>query len=120
MDITLERILSLLPTTPDGKIKHGARAEFAKSIGLKSGNLISDWVKGRSRSYEDYVYQIAVKYHVPVAWLQGLTDDPTPEGIEADTQEVIDLLGRIPPELRSHAIEILRGLAQPGSNPGET
>jgi len=120
MDITLERILSLIPHKPDGSFEHGAKVAFAQSVGLKNGNLVSDWIKGRTRSYENYLYEIAAKYHVSVAWLKGDTDDPTPDGIEADTQEVIDLLGQIPPELRSHAIEILRGLAQSGSKPGET
>ena len=42
MDITINRILSLLPHNSNGTIKHGAKKEFAQSIGLKNGNLISD------------------------------------------------------------------------------
>ena len=74
MDIVLERILSLIPKKPDGKFVHGARREFANKIGLKSGNLISDWVAGRSSSYDGYIYEIADKYNVSVEWLKGESD----------------------------------------------
>lgn len=74
MDITLERILSLIPRKDDGKFVHGAQKEFAESIGLKSGNLIADWIKGRSKSYANYIYEIADKYNVSVEWLKGETD----------------------------------------------
>lgn len=75
MDITLERILLLIPKKADGKFVHGALKEFANSIGLKSGNLISDWINGRSESYRGYLYEIAAKYDVSVEWLKGETDD---------------------------------------------
>lgn len=75
MDITLERILYLIPKKPDGKFVHGALKTFANSIGLKSGNLISDWINGRSESYRGYLYEIAAKYDVSVEWLKGETDD---------------------------------------------
>ena len=78
MDVTLERILSLLPHKPDGSMEHGARKDFAQKIGLKSGNLISDWVNGRSQSYNNYLYEIAAKYNVSVAWLKGETDEKSP------------------------------------------
>ena len=71
MDITLERILSLIPRTPDGKHVHDARKQFAQSIGLESGNLIADWEKGRNKSYHKYIYEIAAKYNVSVEWLKG-------------------------------------------------
>ena len=45
MDIMLQRILSLIPD------RHGADAEFARSIGYKNGNIIADWRAGRSTSY---------------------------------------------------------------------
>lgn len=74
LDIMLERILSLIPKKDDGKFVHGALKSFANSIGLKSGNLVSDWMAGRSSSYESYVYEIAEKYNVSVEWLRGETD----------------------------------------------
>lgn len=84
MDKTLERILSLIPKKPDGKFQHGAIKEFANSIGLKSGNLIPDWINGRSSSYKNYLYQIADQYHVSVAWLKGETDEKIPAPTDGD------------------------------------
>lgn len=75
MDKTLERIVSLIPKKENGDFKHGALKEFANSIGLKSGNLISDWIAGRSVSYNSYVYEIAAKYNVSIEWLKGETDE---------------------------------------------
>lgn len=83
MDITLERILSLIPKKNDGKFVHGALKEFAGNVGLKSGNLVSDWMNGRSKSYINYIYEISAKYNVSVEWLKGETDikekSPVPE-----------------------------------------
>lgn len=76
MDIVLTRILSLIPKKPDGKFVHGALKEFANKLNLKSGNVVSDWMNGRSTSYTSYVYQIADIYNVSVEWLKGETDDP--------------------------------------------
>lgn len=77
MDIVLTRILSLIPKKPDGKFVHGALKEFANKLNLKSGNVVSDWMNGRSNSYTSYVYQIADIYNVSVEWLKGETDDPS-------------------------------------------
>ena len=101
MDKTLERILSLLPHKPDGSLEHGARKEFAQSIGLKNGNLISDWVKGRTNSYNNYLYEIAAKYNVSVEWLRGETDEQPPAQVEPEDElrEYLDML-RNRPECR--------------------
>ena len=80
LDKTLERILSLIPRKPDGKFVHGAVKKFAIELGLKSGNIISDWIAGRSKSYGGYLYQISALHSVSVEWLQGKTNDPTPAG----------------------------------------
>lgn len=74
MDITLERILSLIPKKPDGKYVHGAKKQFADALGL-SHNLVTMWEKGQSQSYRGYIYEIAAKYDVSVAWLKGETDE---------------------------------------------
>lgn len=79
MDITLERILSLIPKKENGDFVHGAKKKFAQEIGLDSGNVISDWVNGRSCSYKNYVYQIASIYGVSVAWLKGEGETETKE-----------------------------------------
>ena len=75
MDIVLERMLSLIPRKADGKFVHGALKEFANSIGLKSGNLVSDWMNGRSNSYQNYVYTVAAVYGVSADWLYGRDDN---------------------------------------------
>lgn len=78
MDVTLTRILSLLPHE-NGKIKRGAKKTFAQSIGYGSGDIVSMWINGASQSYKKKLHQIADEYHVSVAWLKGETEDPTVE-----------------------------------------
>lgn len=104
MDITLERILSLIPKKENGDYQHGALKAFANSIGLRSGNLISDWVKGRSESYKNYVYEVSAKYGVSVEWLRGETNDPS-AGIKKEATETGDLS-----EAELQLIELFRKL----------
>lgn len=78
MDIMLERILSLIPRKESGAFQHGALKDFAHSIGLKSGNSVTDWMSGRSESYKNYVYEVSSKYGVSVEWLRGETDKKEP------------------------------------------
>ena len=74
IDITLKRILSLIPKKEDGKFKHGALSTFARKLGFKDGHIISDWIAGNSTSYLNYLYQISAFYNVSVKWLKGETD----------------------------------------------
>lgn len=74
MDIVLSRILSLLPTNPDGRIVRGAKKDFALSIGYDSGDIVSMWIKGTSTSYRGKLHEIASVYNVSVEWLRGETD----------------------------------------------
>jgi hypothetical protein len=97
MDITLERILSLIPKKPDGKFKHGAKKEFAESLNLRSGNLIPDWVSGRSNSYMNYLYEISEKYNVSVEWLRGETDTkekPTSWGTDESLERILGKMSK--------------------------
>ena len=80
MDITLQRILSLLDHKPDGDFRHGAKAKFAKSLGFKGGEVVTMWINGSSDSYKNYLYQIASLYDVSVEWLKGEADDPRSPG----------------------------------------
>ena len=100
MDITLERILSLLPHNEAGRIIHGERQKFAQSIGLKNGNLVTDWEKGRTTSYLNYLYEIAAKYNVSVEWLKGETDErqPAPAAVSSFDQAVLDFVHQLPPD----------------------
>ena len=105
MDIMLERILSLIPKDDDGKYVHGAKAEFAKSIGYNDGAIVSMWIKGTSTSYKNKLHEIAEKYGVSVNWLRGETDDP---GIkEAPATEGEGLDGKIAQFIRSASAEEL-------------
>ena len=74
MDIILERILSLIPRKGNGDFEHGAKKEFARSIGFKGGEIISDWIAGRNKSYVKHIHVIAEKYNVSTEWLTGQSD----------------------------------------------
>ena len=73
MDITLERILYLIPRNPDGKYKHGEKKKLCERIGAPT-NIINEWERGTSKSYRNYLYAISDKYNVSVEWLKGETD----------------------------------------------
>ena len=75
MDITLERILSLIPKKPDGKFVRGAKKEFSQKIKIDS-TMLSQWINGDSQSYKNYLYQISTICNVSVEWLKGETDEP--------------------------------------------
>lgn len=108
MDITLERMLTLIPKKENGNFKHGSLSQFARSIGFKDGHIVSDWIAGNSESYKNYIYQVSALYHVSVEWLQGKTEDksiketpdPKIEGVSAEAQEILDYIrGATPAEL---------------------
>ena len=105
MDIMLERILSLIPKNDDGKYVHGAKAEFAKSIGYYDGAIVSMWIKGTSTSYKNKLHEIAEKYGVSVKWLRGETDDPGIKEAPATEGEGSD--GKIAQFIRSASAEEL-------------
>lgn len=84
MDITLERILSLIPRKDDGKFVHGALKQFAQSIGYDGGEIVTMWINGSSESYKKKLHEISDKYGVSVEWLKGETDikeKPTAEAM---------------------------------------
>lgn len=113
MDITLERILSLIPRKENGDFQHGSLKAFANSIGLKSGNLISDWINGRSESYRNYIYEISSKYGVSLEWLKGETDEknpPVPEDEGILDEELISRLVSLTPEEMQKVDAFVQGL----------
>ena len=113
MDITLERILSLIPRKENGDFQHGSLKAFANSIGLKSGNLISDWINGRSESYRNYIYEISSKYGVSLEWLKGETDEknpPVPEDERILNVELISRLVSLTPEEMQKVDAFVQGL----------
>lgn len=112
MDITLERILSLIPKKPDGSYVHGSKKAFAQSIGLKGGESVILWEREVSQSYRQYLYQIADKYNVSVEWLKGETDikeKPIPKDeLSGKAAELVELFEKASPELRAAALAVLR------------
>ena len=102
MSIMQERVLSLIPRKPDGKYVHGAKADFARELGFKSGAIVSDWESGKSDSYKNYLYLISALHGVSVEYLRGETDDPgikeapdpkiEGEGLSATVQELFDFI----------------------------
>lgn len=112
MDIMLQRILSLIPD------RHGADAEFARSIGYKSGNVVADWRAGRSNSYRGKLREIAEQYGVTVDWLCGHSpqiEKPAflVESGQAGTEEAADwdaLLARLTAAEKQRVRDFIAGL----------
>ena len=111
MDITLERILSLIPKKPDGSFVHGAKKEFAQSLGLLNGNLVSDWIKGRTTSYENYIYEISDKYNVSVEWLKGETDIKE-KPVPTNGDEFLEKYNALSPESQALVRNLIEQLAK--------
>lgn len=105
MDITLERMLTLIPKKENGNFKHGALSQFARSIGFKDGHIVSDWIAGNSESYKNYIYQVSALYHVSVEWLQGKTEDKSIKETPDPKIEGVD--DKIAQFIRSASVEEL-------------
>ena len=113
MDITLERILSLIPKNENGKFKHGSKAEFARNIGYDSGDVVSMWQNGSSISYKKKLHEISLKYGVSVEWLKGETDEknpPVPEDERKLNEELISRLVSLTPEEMQKVDAFVQGL----------
>jgi hypothetical protein len=114
MDITLERIFSLLPHKPDGRLVRGSKAELARSLGYDSGDIVTMWVNGSSASYKKRLSDIALMYNVSVEWLKGETDDPRPGyvmtdyGSMPDVQLIARAGERMNPEQRQSLLRYIR------------
>lgn len=92
MDIVLERILSLIPKKPDGKFVHGAKKQFAESIGFSGGEIVTMWINGSSDSYKNYLYQIAAQYGVSVAWLRGESEQKKDPAVPGEVNALAAIL----------------------------
>ena len=119
-----ERVLSLIPRKPDGKYVHGAKADFARMLGFKSGAIVSDWESGKSDSYKNYLFQISALKGVSVEWLKGETDDPgikkAPESAKKEPAPLDELLpgyARLTEENKRKAQEYIALLLNAQRNP---
>ncbi|MBR6654379.1 MAG: hypothetical protein IKL27_06580 [Oscillospiraceae bacterium] len=94
MDITLERMLSLIPRKADGKYVHGEKKKFCEKIGAPA-NIVSEWEAGKTKSYRNYIHATAMAYDVSIEWLRGQTDEkkPAPEGeLSEERREVLSMI----------------------------
>lgn len=110
MDIILSRILALV-----GK-KHGAKKELCDAINIKP-NTVTEWEKGRSKSYPKYAPQIAAYYGVSLDWLTGLSDIKNPPAVSDEgklNEELISLLCQMNQDQLDQAESFLKWLL---SNP---
>ena len=106
MDIMLQRILSLIPD------RHGADAEFARSIGYKTGNVVADWRAGRSNSYRNKLRDIADRYDVTVDWLCGHSPQIEKPALQAEggAEGLSALLDRLTPAEKQRIMDFALGL----------
>ena len=113
MDVTLERILSLIPKKENGDFRHGSLAAFARPLGFKDGHIVSDWIAGNSTSYNNYLYQVAALHNVTVEWLRGETDEKSPlahTDERALDDELVSKLTSLTPEERQKVDAFVQGL----------
>lgn len=127
MDISLQRVLSLISKKPDGHYVHGAKKNFCELIGAPT-NIVNEWERGTSRSYRGYLYAIAAKYDVSVEWLKGETDDMggtgrLRESVEKEklgsqqaterAKEFVQLFEALTPDQQEFFLAQLRGVVNP-------
>ena len=113
MDITLTRILSLIPKKEDGSFKHGAKAEFGRNLGYDGGEIINMWEKGTSTSYMKKLHEISSKYNVSLEWLRGETDEkssPVHSDERALDEDLISRLTSLTPEELQKVDAFVQGL----------
>ena len=94
MDITLKRILELIGS------KHGSSQELVRAIDATK-NAVTEWKSGRSKSYRQYLPQIAAYYGVSLDWLTGLSDIKNPPAVSDEgklNEELVNLLCQLNPE----------------------
>ena len=66
-DIVLERILECMGN------KHGATKKLANYLDIHP-NAVTNWKKGRTKSYKRYLKEIAEYFNVSVEYLEGKED----------------------------------------------
>lgn len=96
MEITLERILSLIPSDENGRFKKNAAADFANKIGV-APNLPAEWKAGRNSSYKTKLQTIADAYNVSIDWLYGNSDikEKSPASAGDIRKQAEELIGKM-------------------------
>ena len=117
MDITLERVLSLIPKNKNGKYQHGEKKKFCEKIGAPT-NIINEWERGTSKSYRNYLYAIADKYNVSVEWLKGETEireKPAPkngDGLSEEERIMLEKFRSMSFDDKKAILRIMNGLTE--------
>lgn len=99
----IEKILGLL------KEKGISQKELAEEIGFKESN-ISDWKKGKSRSYKKYLYQIADFLGVPV---DVIRDDSTKsknnfKSVKIEVKNMMDISTEMQEKIKNFVNRIVK------------
>lgn len=84
-----------------------SQPELARRVGIRQQSIdkIERGISTRSR----YLVEIAVALGVNAAYLQGLTDDPSPEPIRARVEAALD---QVPDDQLADVLQLLRRYAR--------
>jgi transcriptional regulator with XRE-family HTH domain len=106
-DETLNRVLELL------KSKHIPKGKFLADLGFDRSAL-SEWVRGKHRSYMKRLPEIAAYFDVSLDWLAGTEQKNKPsaetEGLSDMDKEALRLFRRLGERDRALAIAQLKAM----------
>ena len=109
------------------------KSELARACGINKSN-VTRYLGGQYEAKQDVIYSIARKYNVSETWLMGYDtpmerqpafdlqffgekkEDPA---LAAQHQEINEIFDRMPPELRTHALALLKGLVPGAQSPDD-
>ena len=95
-----------------------SKSDLARVCGIDRSN-ITRYLKGTYEAKQDVLYRIAQAYNVNEAWLLGYDiemDKYDPDEIKRQHDEINEIFDQMSPELRSHALALLRGLVPQAQN----
>ena len=106
------------------EIKGITKSDLARTCEIDKSN-ITRYLNGQYEAKQDVIYRIAKRYSVREAWLLGY-DVPMEQDasindltLTEQSKEMNAILDQLPPDLRTHALNLLRDLAQMVQSPGE-
>lgn len=99
--------------------KHVTKSELARSCGIDKSN-VTRYLSGTYEAKQDVVYRISQRYGVSASWLMGYDTPMVDDGLlDEQRTEINEIFERMPPELRTHALALLKGLVPPEQSPGD-
>lgn len=94
--------------------------ELARKLGYKSRSSINKIELSWSKVPLSKLQKVAAALDCDAAYLMGWQDEPSNDSIQKrQHEEINEIFDRMPPELRDHAIALLRGLVQPTQSPDD-